>query len=133
MMLRRGGFRFFSGRPVPPKADAEQQRAFVADFEALLTSRLGSEALAVETWFQDEARGGKKRMATRVWARGKQRVVRNHRYVYLFGATCAALALPIWRANTVSMNEHLTAIAVARARRDRAGRRRLASRSSHSS
>ena len=42
MMLRRAGFRFISGRPVHPKADAERQRAFVADFEALLTSTLSS-------------------------------------------------------------------------------------------
>lgn len=38
MMLRRVGFRFISGRPAHPKADAERQRAFVADFEALLTA-----------------------------------------------------------------------------------------------
>ena len=95
MMLRRAGFRFISGRPVHPKADAERQRAFVADFEALLTSTLSSEALAgpIEIWFQDEARVGQKGMTTRVWANGTQRprIVRDHRYgyVYLFGATCA--------------------------------------------
>ncbi len=117
MMLRRAGFRFVSGRPVHPRADAE--RAFVADFEALLTSRLSSEAGPVEIWFQDEARVGQKGMTTRVWARGKQRprVVRDHRYVYLFGATCAArgagIAHVAERANTASMNEHLAAIGAA--------------------
>ena len=73
MMLRRAGFRFVSGRPVHPKADAERQRAFVADFEATLTSTLSPEALAgpIEIWFQDKARVGQKGMTTRVWAHGK--------------------------------------------------------------
>ena len=73
MMLRRAGFRFVSGRPVHPKADQERQGAFVADFEALFTSTLSSEALAgpIEIWFQDEARVGQKGMTTRVWANGK--------------------------------------------------------------
>ncbi len=120
MMLRRAGFRFVSGRPIPPKADAERQRSFVAEFEAQLTSTLGSEALAgpIEIWFQDEARIAQKGMTTRVWANGKQRprIVRDHRYgyVYLFGATCAERGVGIAhgadRANTASMNEHLAAI-----------------------
>ena len=123
MMLRRAGFRFVSGRPVHPKADAERQRAFVAGFEATLTSTLSAEALAgpVEIWFQDEARVGQKGMTTRVWANGKQRprIVRDHRYgyVYLFGATCAERGVGIAhvadRANTASMNEHLAAIGAA--------------------
>ena len=121
MMLRRAGFRFVSGRPVHPKADAERQRSFVAEFEAQLTSALGSEALAgpIEIWFQDEARIAQKGMTTRVWANGKQRprIVRDHRYgyVYLFGATCAERGVGIAhvadRANTASMNEHLAASA----------------------
>ena len=45
-MLRRAGFRFISGRPVHPKADAERQREFLADFEAQVTSTLNPEALA---------------------------------------------------------------------------------------
>ncbi len=123
MMLRRAGFRFVSGRPVHPKADAERQRSFVAEFEAQLTSALSSEALAgpIEIWFQDEARIGQKGMTTRVWANGKQRprIVRDHRYgyVYLFGATCAERGVGIAhvadRANTASMNEHLAAIGAA--------------------
>ncbi len=123
MMLRRAGFRFVSGRPVHPRADAERQGAFVADFEARVTSMLSSEALAgpIEIWFQDEARIGQKGMTTRVWARGRQRprIVRDHRYgyVYLFGATCAQRGVGIAhvadRANTAAMNEHLAAIGAA--------------------
>ena len=115
MMLRRAGFRFVSGRPVHPKADARRQGAFVAGFEARVRSMLSSEALAgpIEIWFQDEARIGQKGMTTRVWAQGRQRprIVRDHRYgyVYLFGATCAQRGVGIAhvadRANTASGND----------------------------
>ncbi len=123
MMLRRAGFRFISGRPVHPKADAERHREIVADFEAPVTSTLSPEALAgpIEIWVQDDARIGQKGMTTRVWAHGKQRprILRDHRYgyVHLFGATCAQRGVGIApvtdRANTASMNEHLAAIAAA--------------------
>ncbi len=123
MVLRRAGFRFLTGRPIHPKANTGRQRAFVAGFGALLTSKLRPEALAgpVEIWFQDEARVGQRGMTTRVWANGKQRprIVRDHRYgcVWLFGATCAERGVGIAhvteRANTTSMNAHLAAIGAA--------------------
>ena len=123
MMLRRAGFRFTTGRPVHPRADAARQERFVTGFEATLMSTLGSEALAgpIEIWFQDEARVGQRGMTTRVWTCGKQRprIVRDHRYgyVWLFGATCAERGVGIAhvaeRANTASMNAHLAAIGAA--------------------
>ena len=94
MMLQRAGFRFLTGRPVHPKADAGRQRVFVAGFEAQVTSKPRPEALAgpVEIWFQDKARVGQKGMTTRLGAwQPAPRIVRDHRYgcVWLFGATCA--------------------------------------------
>ena len=123
MMLRRAGFRFLTGRPVHPKADAERQREFVAGFAAQVTSKLRPEVLAgpVEIWFQDETRVGQRGTTTWVGARGKRRprIVRDRRYgcVWLFGATCAARGVGIAhvaeRANTASMNARLAAIGAA--------------------
>ncbi len=125
MMLRRAGFRFVSGRSLHPKADAERQEAFAADFKARVTSTLSSEGPAgtIEIRFQDEARIGRKGMTTRVRAPGGQRprIVRGHRYgyVYLFGAVCAQRGVGIARvadkANTASMNEHSAAVSAAAA------------------
>jgi transposase len=74
--------------------------------------------MAIEVWFQDEARLGQKNGRTRLWARTgtRPRLPADQRYAnaYLFGAICprrgtgAALMLPA--ANTEAMQLHLDEI-----------------------
>ena len=77
--------------------------------------------VAIELWWQDEARVGQKNKITRRWARRGTRPVaaRDQRTqsVYIFGAICpaegkaAGLILPF--CNTVAMNLHLAEISQA--------------------
>ena len=116
-LLRREGFRWFSGRPERPRGDAAARSAFRSEFAVRVRPRvremLGAGALSqpVEVWFQDEARVGQKGMISRLWARcgSRPRIVRDHRYGYryLFGAACGsrgkAVGLVSERANTAAI------------------------------
>ena len=77
--------------------------------------------IAIELWWQDEARIGQKNKITRRWAKRGTRPRAPHdqrtKWAYIFGAICpakgkaAGLVMP--RCNTYAMNAHLAEISVA--------------------
>lgn len=87
---------------------------------AALRTRLPDD-VAIEIWWQDEARVGQKNKLTRRWARRGSRPAAPHdqrtKSSYIFGAICpekgkgAGLVLP--RCNVAAMQMHLDEIALA--------------------
>lgn len=79
-----------------PKQSQADQDSFKKNFRdtvtALVPNSFGLDA--VEVWFQDEARVGRRGTLTRIWAPkgSRPRVVRQQQFeaAYVFGAVCPA-------------------------------------------
>ena len=121
--LRRMGFRKLSARPRDHAQDPEAQEAFKKTFPPSWrrSGRASRRGVAIELWWQDEARVGQKNGITRRWARRGTRSRAPHdqrtTWAYIFGAICpakgkaAGLVMPY--ANTQAMQAHLAEISAA--------------------
>ena len=121
--LRRMGFRKLSAPPAGsragPRGAGGVQKNLPAELAAI-RARL-PEGVAIELWWQDEARVGQKNGITRRWARRGTRPRAPHdqrtQWAYIFGAICpakgkaAGLVMPY--ANTEAMQAHLAEISAA--------------------
>lgn len=116
---RAMGYRKLSTRPVimlKPLRPAERSKKFPTQVEEIRD--LLPTGTSIETWFQDEARIGRKTKITRRWAKRGTRPSapkdQRTRSAWIYGAICpekgvgAALVLPY--CNTHSMNLHLQEI-----------------------
>jgi transposase len=120
--LRRLRLTKMTARPFHPKKDKAAQAEFKENFktivEAALPGEVKQQRLAIEIWFQDEARVGQQGTLSRVWAPigSRPAMVRDNRRAnaYIYGAICpcrrVGAALVLGTANTEAMNEHLKAI-----------------------